>query len=169
MGFPHGYNACPGCGEKKARHAAFCRSCSPFTRGSNHYGWKGDETSAHGKRGRSANTPIIDGALCKCGAPAVDRHHRDGDPGNNTKENLEWLCRRCHMDKDGRLDALRKRNTSGRKEPQPCVNCGRLAKYRRHGRCDACRVYFGRHGYERPARLEAAQADPGSRTSSSAS
>jgi integrase/recombinase XerD len=36
-------------------------------------------------------------------APAVDRHHVDGDPLNNVLENIQSLCRRCHMDVDGRL------------------------------------------------------------------
>jgi 5-methylcytosine-specific restriction enzyme A len=36
----------------------------------------------------------------RCGAPALDVHHRDGrhpsDPGANDWHNLEALCRSCH-------------------------------------------------------------------------
>lgn len=168
MGFPHGYNACPSCGEKKARHAAFCRRCSPLIRGQNHYGWKGDLTSKPGKRGRAENALLPVGALCSCGALAVDRHHKDNDPGNNSPANIEWLCRRCHMERDGRLQALRLRNTAGKKEPQPCVNCGRTVKHRRHGRCDACRTYFARNGRERPTELETKIKNQRSRATSQA-
>jgi len=29
--------------------------------------------------------------------PAEHRHHRDGDPTNNARENVAFLCRRCHV------------------------------------------------------------------------
>lgn len=35
--------------------------------------------------------------------PAVDRHHRDGDTLNNSRRNVMFLCKRCHMTVDGRL------------------------------------------------------------------
>lgn len=41
---------------------------------------------------------------CKA-APAVDRHHVDDNPLNNERLNVQFLCRRCHMDADGRLGA----------------------------------------------------------------
>lgn len=40
--------------------------------------------------------------------PPVDRHHKDGDPGNNIMSSIAFLCRSCHMYADGRLAALRK-------------------------------------------------------------
>jgi len=33
----------------------------------------------------------------------MDRHHVDGNPNNNHRSNVRFLCRRCHMDDDGRL------------------------------------------------------------------
>ena len=36
----------------------------------------------------------------------------------------EWLCRRCHMMKDGRLKRLHKR--SGKYNDVPCLMCGRI-------------------------------------------
>ena len=34
--------------------------------------------------------------------PAYDRHHVDGNTHNNRRENLRFLCRRCHQIEDGR-------------------------------------------------------------------
>lgn len=39
----------------------------------------------------------------KCGKAAMDRHHVDGNTLNNDPANIEFLCRRCHMESDGRL------------------------------------------------------------------
>lgn len=62
----------------------------------------------------------------------VDRHHRDGNVGNNEPENIVILCRRCHMLIDGRLDAFRelgRASSEGRRtSPSPCVVCGRPSK-----------------------------------------
>lgn len=44
--------------------------------------------------------------LCeRCGKAATDRHHKDANTGNNEASNIEMLCRRCHMEIDGRLAA----------------------------------------------------------------
>jgi len=87
-----------------------CGSCSqirpkPYLRGPNHYAWKGDEANDVTKRQRVDNARAW-GPCVKCGAQGTDRHHKDGNPGNNIPENIEVLCRRCHMIEDGRLDAL---------------------------------------------------------------
>lgn len=42
-----------------------------------------------------------------CGAPAVERHHKDGSPFNNAPENIMRVCRRCHMVVDGRLEQFK--------------------------------------------------------------
>lgn len=39
--------------------------------------------------------------------PARERHHVSGDTLDNRRENLMFLCTRCHMAIDGRLEALR--------------------------------------------------------------
>lgn len=36
----------------------------------------------------------------------MDRHHIDGDPLNNTVENIAVYCRRHHMLVDGRLEVV---------------------------------------------------------------
>ena len=40
----------------------------------------------------------------------IDRHHIDEDTTNNKRSNILFLCRRCHMEIDGRLDALKQQN-----------------------------------------------------------
>jgi hypothetical protein len=42
-------------------------------------------------------------------APAVERHHWDGDATHNVVTNILPVCRRCHMRLDGRLNALKPR------------------------------------------------------------
>ena len=40
-----------------------------------------------------------EGVCARCGAPlehGFHRHHKDGNPANNSIENLELLCPRCH-------------------------------------------------------------------------
>jgi ribosomal protein L40E len=52
----------------------------------------------------------LDGVRCEmadCDSAAMDRHHIDGNPLNNARENVMFLCRRHHMLADGRLDTLR--------------------------------------------------------------
>ena len=41
-------------------------------------------------------------------AKARDRHHIDGNQYNNDNRNVLFLCRRCHMTVDGRLDLVAK-------------------------------------------------------------
>ena len=81
-------------------------------------------------------------ALCEeCGeAPAVERHHRDGDTFNNTPANVAALCRTCHMRLDGRLEAFRLQAMTRDKTqpPKPCSECGRLYKPLRRGLCARC-------------------------------
>ena len=43
-----------------------------------------------------------------CGArPAVDRHHVNGDVFDQRRENVRFLCNRCHQEADGRMERNR--------------------------------------------------------------
>lgn len=84
-----------------------------------------------------------------CTAPAVDRHHIDGDPFNNARSNVAFLCRRHHMAVDGRGAILGTFKVPVRLG-KPCSNCQRSAKPLRRGRCGACNEYLRRTGEERP-------------------
>ena len=46
-----------------------------------------------------------------CNKFAFDRHHKDLNPLNNNKENVQLLCRSCHMKIDCRLDKLHKKKS----------------------------------------------------------
>jgi transposase-like protein len=53
----------------------------------------------------------LQGRVCEgCGVAATERHHRDGNPTNNIPENIAFVCHRCHMEMDGRLQRLRGRH-----------------------------------------------------------
>jgi len=118
----------------------------------NHH-WHGDAATLNAKRGRARRLYTL-GVCQRCQKkPATDRHHDDGDPGNNSPENIKVLCRRCHMVEDGRLDHLIAAGKNGRqpRPARPCVVCARLSKPLRRGRCSACNQYWRVHGMERPA------------------
>ena len=38
-----------------------------------------------------------------CGNPKSERHHKDGNTENNVPDNIDILCRKHHMEADGRL------------------------------------------------------------------
>jgi hypothetical protein len=121
-------------------------------RGTNHSAWKGDAAAPNTKRNRARKAYAL--TVCeRCGKPARDRHHKDDDTGNNVRENIALLCRRCHMAIDGRLEIFRalarKNHRAMRSGPKPCANCGRLWKPLRRGRCEACDAYWRRRGVER--------------------
>jgi hypothetical protein len=65
--------------------------------------WKGDTVTDQAGRARAErNLPHIKGA---------EKHHKDGNPLNNTPENIEYVTRKQHMTIDGRLA---RRDASGR-------------------------------------------------------
>lgn len=76
----------------------------------------------------------------RCGEPGRDRHHIDGDTGNNVPENISILCRRCHMKIDGRLERLIEIARAERPivPGKPCSECGKIAKPLSRGLCHAC-------------------------------
>ena len=126
-------------------------SNKPIIRGPARSTWKGDLAATGTKRQRAQRRYRLR-ACDRCGRPGMDRHHRDGNTGNNEPENIEILCRRCHMEIDGRLDRFKATSASLR-GPQPrkrCSNCERLSKPLRRGRCHACNEYLRRQGSERP-------------------
>lgn len=166
---PYGYCHC-GCGQKTriAGHTiGLSKKGEPskFLPGHNHRlwpkrtfkedhpGWKGEEAGKGAKNMRARKWFEISGMCERCGEkPACDRHHKDGNPGNNERSNIAFLCRRCHMIVDGRLEQLREtqRKNSQPKPPKLCVICGKPSKPLSHGRCINCAAYFRRRGIERP-------------------
>lgn len=121
-------------------------------RGVDHPCWKGDAARDTTKRRRAQRQFLVDRCE-RCGEPACDRHHRDGDTGNNDASNVAILCRRCHMTVDGRLERLAdSRYVPSIQPPKPCSICGRLSKPLRRSRCGACYEHVRLHGTERVVR-----------------
>jgi hypothetical protein len=59
--------------------------------------WKGDAaTNASGNRRARVLVPVL-GSCARCGEQAEVRHHIDENPRNNVLENIEQLCRDCHL------------------------------------------------------------------------
>lgn len=110
--------------------------------------WKGDAARTGSKRDRARRAFEL-GACENCGSPACDRHHKDGDTGNNTRENIAILCRRCHMIVDGRLKNLMDYPKQLPQQPKLCCDCGKLAKPLRKGICASCDQYLRRNGIHR--------------------
>ena len=112
--------------------------------------WKGEAAGNDAKHKRAIRRFKL--ATCeRCRkAPATDRHHKDGHAGNNDPSNIDRLCRRCHMDVDGRLSAFREMAASPAAHPvvppKPCLICGRSSKPTRKGRCRACYNFRLRNG-----------------------
>src|SRR3990167_254255 len=71
--------------------------------GAKHHAWKGEAVSEKGGRTRAQRLYPAIGSCQQCGNQRAERHHRDDNTANNRKSNIAILCRRCHMQSDGRL------------------------------------------------------------------
>jgi ribosomal protein L37E len=128
-----------------------------FPRGQENGAWKGNAIRTASGRSR-ARTLYQIGPCERCGQASHDRHHKDDNTKNNHPDNIEILCRRCHMMIDGRLDKLRKLGKPRKRSALVnCQRCGREFFPLRKGRCEACASYFYKHGTERPKALIAAR------------
>lgn len=79
------------------------------------HNWKGNNASPHSARDRARLKFKIKKPCEVCGSTKAERHHKDGNPYNNSSENIIFLCRKHHMEADGRLKQLIKRNKDGLK------------------------------------------------------
>lgn len=76
------------------------RRLSPRVSGSNNPQWKGDGAKAAAGRKR-ARGMFPDLQPCEaCGSRETERHHRDGNRLNNSKNNIAFLCRKHHIEAD---------------------------------------------------------------------
>jgi 5-methylcytosine-specific restriction endonuclease McrA len=114
-------------------------------------GWKGINSNNASKRRRAVRRIPL-GPCSKCGAPGTDRHHADRDLDNINFDNIEILCRSCHMAVDGRAQRLAEagRKKIGTKTLKQCVNCGELKNPLRKGLCHRCNEYQRRNNSDRP-------------------
>jgi hypothetical protein len=78
-----------------------------YASGSSHPQWTGDDVSEKAGRKRALKMYPVIGPCVRCGSENSERHHKDGNTANNAPDNIEALCRKCHMEEDGRLDSVR--------------------------------------------------------------
>lgn len=75
--------------------------------GEKHHAWMGEDISEKGGRNRAIRRYREIGPCWSCGKEPAERHHIDGNTANNEVDNIAIVCRRCHMESDGRLDEFR--------------------------------------------------------------
>ena len=134
------YEKCPDCGGWKSIKAYRCRYCSPKILEAAERRWKPD--AKEGTKRKRARARVELRPECEqCGQrKPTERHHLDGDTGNNDPSNIAILCRRCHMEIDGRLAAFVALTPVPAGPPKLCSECGKVStgKYLRRGLCHAC-------------------------------
>jgi hypothetical protein len=59
------------------------------------------------RSGRRQAERLFPSSPCELCGKKGERHHINGDPIDNRRENISFLCRRCHMAADGRLEVAR--------------------------------------------------------------
>lgn len=132
------YDKCPDCGGWKAKKAYRCRHCSPRILEAAQARWNPDATAGTKRKRARAVVSKLGERCTRCyEEKPLERHHIDGDTGNNDVSNIAVLCRRCHMEVDGRLEKIMA-YTPQPHPPKECEECGRLSKPLRRGLCHAC-------------------------------
>lgn len=137
MSVEYGYKSlgirhCAACGkpfEASTRHRkkTFCSlRCSKT--GDNNPSYKKNNDISRNRLHRRIESIMGRPDKCSlCGATgAVDLANISNEYKNDVSD-WEWLCRKCHMSKDGRLEATRKRGIDSRKRfDKPCAYCRKM-------------------------------------------
>lgn len=120
---------CKGCGvsfiDKKHKHRQYCSSsCSKL--GSRNPNWVGDRVSYGALHTWAKNGLKIPECCQQCGMnKKLDLANLSGEYKRDLLD-WEWLCRKCHMNKDGRLVAMLNRNSLKKVllPDKQCITCG---------------------------------------------
>lgn len=99
--------------------------------------------------------PIEKGQKCEVchEKEAIEHHHIDGNEFNNNRSNIYLICRKCHMNIDGRSKKLAEQAMDGAKArwgefTTQCRICGKAREPGdsiHDGRCSSCDSYWRRH------------------------
>jgi hypothetical protein len=122
---------CPICGRLMTRSARMCARCR-FGRMENHPAWVGvvstaPETTGHQRCQRIYPEP----KTCEvgnCDKKGVHRHHIDGNPMNNSHENVAWLCASHHLMVHKRGIQFSSGMLLSSQTPRPAIVCAECGK-----------------------------------------
>lgn len=78
--------------------------------------------------------PLTECALCG-GIEILQRHHKDGNPSNNSRENVQVLCQKCHTATHMETDTWGK----GKVKMAQCVVCNTTFQPKRTRNKKLCR------------------------------
>lgn len=78
--------------------------------------WKGDNVTA--STGRSRAKKMYPLKPCKiCGSKKSERHHKDGNPINNSPQNIMFVCRKHHVVFDDRIEKATQARLASSRNP----------------------------------------------------
>mgnify|MGYP000954247381 CR=1 FL=1 len=124
---------CPTCSKeyhpKKILQIYCCVRCSKLN--SLNYAWKGDNIGLETLHRRIANKLGRPDRCGKCGNIGMVDLANISQEYKHDLSDWEWLCRKCHMESDGRLDKfLSHSNKNNRIPEKKCTKCGKEFKPR---------------------------------------
>lgn len=95
-------------------------------RGSNNPAWRGEDVGYPGVHDYIRSRKFKPD-LCECCGerPSIDLANISGEYRRDLND-WEYLCRKCHMNKDGRNDALRESGRSRKLPDKECQVCGKM-------------------------------------------
>lgn len=161
MWYHLGMKECVVCGKQIYKYSTRCKSCENsqrwkthvFTRQSLNKGeknphWSGDKVEYSGVhtwvRRHNVKSEVCD--LCGKKTTRLDLANKRGNYVRDIEE-WNWLCRKCHMQSDGRLNSLRSFNIA-KMIPRLeviCMECGKRFRQKRPRQSFCGKLCSNRH------------------------
>lgn len=143
---------CIGCGMEflaRGPKVRFCSvQCSKY--GEHSHRWKGDKVGIDALHTYIRKIfPKPEKCQCCKEAPPIDLANISGEYKREISD-WEWLCRKCHMTKDGRLKTLvanapKTKHGASRRKSQECLFCKKLFMPKRKIAKYCSSICSGRH------------------------
>lgn len=121
---------CESCGKSFIANRPEGRFCTKGCgkKGDKSYNWKGENVSLKVLHKWISRILIRPKCCSKCGTTGkVDLANKSNEYRRDVSD-WEWLCRKCHMESDGRLDEFLKHSISKRLPLYTCPVCNELFK-----------------------------------------